>query len=91
MENSNIFERCFLPFFKKIELLQLYQKKIERLFIIVLTIELSSMVSKLMTVTWKRTSVAFPGREEDWNLKHWRYLHIEERTMSKNPGRVNYL
>ena len=25
-----------------------------------LTIELSSMVSKLMTVTWKRTSVALP-------------------------------
>ena len=30
----------------------------------ILTIELSSIVSKLMTVTWKRTSVAFPEKKE---------------------------
>ena len=72
MENSNIFEKCFFYLFKKNRTTATLPEKMMRIsnILIVLTIELSSMVSKLMTVTWKRTSVAFPGREEDWNLKY---------------------
>lgn len=37
-----------------------------------LTIELSSMVSKLMTVTWKSTSVALPEKIRMNNFELWR-------------------
>ena len=44
---------------------------------ILLTIELSSMVSKLMTVTWNRTSVAFPkiGKKLEWSIYNFHLNH----------------